>query len=84
MLTSICYYPKRKEESVEDEAGEDLRTGKKSRIESVVSKNLDGYMYMGRDIAKCCCRVGGVVGAVIMPSAAAELQVMSYHPIVHS
>ena len=82
MLTSICYHPKREEESVADEAGEDLRTGKESRIESVVSKNLDGYM--GRDIAKCCCRVGGVVGAVIMPSAAAELQVMSYHSIVHS
>ena len=55
MLTSICYHPKREEESVEDEAGEDLRTGKESRIESVVSKNLDGYM--GRDIAECRCRV---------------------------
>lgn len=39
---------------------------------------------MGRDIAKCCCRVGGVMGAVIMPSAAAELQVMSYRSIVQS
>ena len=47
MSTSICYHPKREEESVEDEAGEDLRTGKESRIESVVSKNLDGYIVYG-------------------------------------